>query len=165
MKAMEEKVMEWKAKAMGAAALMATMVTAMAAAATTCFSSGPHDRLQSSPRWLCQRVYASASRGRARSVAEQQRTVRSPVHQPQPPREPRWSRAVEPTRRRPVPLRNAFFLRVRVSVCVSVGQSVVPNLGAQKCARFGFQPFFQPFESRMPFAPRREPPRVQISEK
>ena len=36
--------------------------------------SGLHDRLQSSPRWLCQRVYASASRGRARSVAEQQRT-------------------------------------------------------------------------------------------
>ena len=36
----------------------------------------------------------------------------------------------------------------------------------RKSARaLAFQPVFQRFESRMPFAPRREPPRAQISEK
>ena len=40
---MEEEAMEWKAKAVDAAAMTATMVMAMAAAATTYFSSGPHD--------------------------------------------------------------------------------------------------------------------------
>ena len=43
--------------------------------------SGPHDRLQPSPRRLCQRARASTPHGRARSVAEQRRTVRSPVQQ------------------------------------------------------------------------------------
>ena len=60
--------------------------------------SGPHVRLQPSPRRLCQRARASTPHGRARSVAEQRRTVQSPVQQPQPPREPRWSRAVVPSR-------------------------------------------------------------------
>ena len=57
----------------------------------------------------------------------------------------------------------AFFLRVCVCVC---GSSLSSQIWERKSARaLAFQPFFQPFESRMPFAPRREPPRVQISEK
>ena len=61
-KAMEEKAMEWKAKAVDAAAMTATMGMAMAAAATTYFSSGPHDGR--GPTTGCSRLLVGCVSGR-----------------------------------------------------------------------------------------------------
>ena len=82
------------------------------------------------------------------------RTVRSPVHQPQPTREPWWSRAVVPARGGPTPLpfnrfwpgEALFDLSVCPSVCVSVTPERRPKFGSTKVRALRFGAFAQPFE-------------------